>query len=218
MDLQIGGVSKCKVDYQGAVTATGVISSGSGISVTAGTITQVSSHVGILFDATFTGTYNQTGTSQQTASVQIKPVYNQPSATSVANTDFLVNRTETSYGTTPGKQRLLDLGTGGGSFVSKFNVDNKGHNNVNGTAPSLTSCGSSPTIQSGSNDHVGTFTIGSTGTGCVATFGTAYANTPTCVISSRTVANLTSYSPSTTAITIVGAAGVYDYNCSGLNE
>jgi len=51
------------------------------------------------------------------AAVRVNPTYN-IAGTSVANTDLLVNRTETSLGTTPGTQLLLDLQIGGVSKVS----------------------------------------------------------------------------------------------------
>lgn len=56
------------------------------------------------------------------ASVRVNPTYN-VSGTGVANTDFLVNRTETSLGTSPGTQNLLDLQVGGSS---KLRVDRAG--------------------------------------------------------------------------------------------
>jgi hypothetical protein len=56
------------------------------------------------------------------ASVRVNPTYN-VGGTGVANTDLLVNRTETSLGTSPGTQLLLDLQVGGSS---KFRVDTSG--------------------------------------------------------------------------------------------
>lgn len=85
--------------------------------------TSTTAHAGVLTDSTFTSSWIQTGTSQQTKAFQILPTYNQPSATSVANTDLLVNRTQTNLGTTPGAQKLIDLQV---ATATKFSVDNVG--------------------------------------------------------------------------------------------
>jgi hypothetical protein len=81
--------------------------------------------------------------------------------------------------------------------------------------PSLTTCGTAPVLQTGSNDHTGTFTIGAAGTGCILTFGTAYTNVPACVVGGA--AAITS-STSNTALTVTAVAGIYSYICNGLNE
>ena len=75
---------------------------------------------------TGTGTYasfgnvTHTGTSGSVVSFAITPTYNQASGTA-ANTDCLVNRTETAVGS--GTQNLLDLQVGG---TSRFAVRNTG--------------------------------------------------------------------------------------------
>lgn len=86
-----------------------------------------------------------------------------------------------------------------------------GHEIALGTAPALTSCGSgSPTTNTQANDHKGTITEGTTATGCIATFHTAYATAPDCVVTSPSGAVLTSYSTSTTALTLVNASATGD--------
>jgi hypothetical protein len=90
-----------------------------------------------------------------------------------------------------------------------------GHWSANGTAPALTNCGTSPTIESGSNDHVGIFTIGSTGTGCTITFAVAYTNAPACVVSGGSAST---HTQTNAALTVVAIPGVYNYNCTGLNQ
>lgn len=64
------------------------------------------------------GTFSNT--SGDSAAVKIMPTYNQASGTA-ANTDLLINRTETAVGS--GVQRLLDAQVGG---ASKFSVSNLG--------------------------------------------------------------------------------------------
>ncbi len=92
-----------------------------------------------------------------------------------------------------------------------------GHWTIRGadSYPALTSCGTSPTLATGSSDYAGTFTIGATGTGCVATFGTAYQHAPSCTVGG---ANSATWSTSNTALTITAAPGTYFYQCIGLNE
>lgn len=63
---------------------------------------------------------------------EISPVYNHASGTSVANTDLLINRTETSLGTTPGNQRLIDAQV---ASISKFYIDNTGAVSIGAGTP-----------------------------------------------------------------------------------
>ena len=85
-----------------------------------------------------------------------------------------------------------------------------------GSAPALTSCGTSPAI-SGS-DLAGTVTIGTGApTGCVITFNVAYTSAPHCTVTWRATALLSqSYAVSNTAITLTQTAtssDVVDYIC-----
>lgn len=85
------------------------------------------------------------------------------------------------------------------------------------TAPALTSCGGGTPAISG-NDYAGTVTVGTTATGCVVTFNTAYAVAPTCVVTSRTAPGTTTpaYTVSASAITLTQASGssnLWDYIC-----
>ena len=68
----------------------------------------------------FKNSLSTTGTSGTFYSFSILPFYNQPSGTA-ANTDLLINRTQTAVGS--GQQNLIDAQVGG---VSKFRVDNTG--------------------------------------------------------------------------------------------
>lgn len=90
-----------------------------------------------------------------------------------------------------------------------------------GTVPVLSSCGSSPSLSTGSDNFAGTITAGSTSTGCTLTFASGgFTNTPTCVISnqSMSVANALTYTVSTTALTLsetgLGTSKI-DYICIG---
>lgn len=70
-----------------------------------------------------------------------------------------------------------------------------------GTAPALTSCGTTPAIIG--TDVAGTVTMGTTATGCVITFNVAYIAAPHCLVTwIATPLASQSYATSTTAITL----------------
>lgn len=129
------------------------------------------------------GSIASTATSGPNVIVNIAPTYNQTSGTA-ANTDLLINRTQTAVGS--GTQLLIDAQVGG---VSQFSVTNTGSlttssvtassqvnvgatglkfNNVlsiSGTAPTVTSAGTSPSV---SGTNTGAFRV-NVGTGGAAT-------------------------------------------------
>lgn len=119
------------VTNAGAVTVAGTITA-NGLNVASGGIINASSFtssgMSLLTNSTSTanangitlgnGTWSQT--SGTNAVVRITPTYNQASGTA-ANTDFLINRTQTAVGS--GAQNLIDAQV---STVSKFKVDNTG--------------------------------------------------------------------------------------------
>lgn len=76
---------------------------------------------------------------------------------------------------------------GGLGFTSTVNgvysetLDTAGHLRGTGVAPTLSSCGTSPSISG--TDIAGTVTMGTgTPTACTITFSTAYASAPNCVV------------------------------------
>lgn len=85
--------------------------------------------------------------------------------------------------------------------------------------PALSSCGTgSPAIAG--TDIAGRITVGTSATGCTATFSTAWTATPSCVVVSQTAYATTTpaYTVSTTAITITQTStsgNIYNYICSG---
>jgi hypothetical protein len=85
-----------------------------------------------------------------------------------------------------------------------------------GSAPALTSCGTSPTIEG--SDLSGTVTMGTgSPTGCVITFNAAYANAPRCSVTWRVNIASMQYAVSTTAITLTQtgtSSNVVDYICT----
>jgi hypothetical protein len=80
-----------------------------------------------------------------------------------------------------------------------------GHQDVTGTAPTLTSCGTSPSIVG--SDIAGQVTMGTgTPTGCTITFASAYTAAPLCNVSWLTNITSMQFTVSTTAITITQTA------------
>jgi hypothetical protein len=85
-----------------------------------------------------------------------------------------------------------------------------------GTIPTLSSCGTSPTITQGSTDNAGEITEGSIATGCTITFAAAKTNAPFCTVTEQS-GLAASYTISTSAITITNIGALsstkLDYHC-----
>ncbi len=133
---------------------------------------------------------------------------------------------------TPYTPILFNTNSGNSSSALAINGDNVGIGTTSpgklltvagnadfGTGtPTLSSCGTSPSLDSGSNDMRGEIVVGTSATGCTLTFSAAKTNTPFCIVASET-SGLTSpgWTESTTAITITGvtAGDDYAYMCMG---
>lgn len=109
--------------------------------------------------------------------------------------------------------------TGSFGVDTSNNVYFPAHVLGSGTAPVVSSCGTTPSILG--TDIAGQVTEGSTVAVCTVTFNTAYLAKPWCVVTAQT-ANTTSpisYIPYTTGIYVshsAQAAGqVWNYFCSG---
>lgn len=91
----------------------------------------------------------------------------------------------------------------------------------NGSLPVLSACGTTPTLATGSTDLSGTVTMGSTATGCVITFGTAYTTAPSCVVTWRaTPLASQSYVVAAGTITTTQTSttnNILDYTCTAKN-
>ena len=85
-----------------------------------------------------------------------------------------------------------------------------------GIAPTLTSCGTSPSITG--NNQTGTVTLGTgSPTGCTIAFTTSYVATPRCVVSWRANLAATGYTPSASALVLTQtgtSSSVVDYFCA----
>lgn len=100
------------------------------------------------------------------------------------------------------------------TFQSRVTIQNKLVSN--GNVPVLSSCGTGPTVLTGSTDTAGTFTIGSGATACTITFTSAFPVAPTCIVQAS-AQPVPTYTTSTTAISLtVGVASTtYNYICVG---
>lgn len=91
-----------------------------------------------------------------------------------------------------------------------------GHISVVGaTAPTLSSCGSTPSPTIHGSDIIGKFTTGGTATSCTLTFAATYTNAPACVVTTEGGATQPTYTISATAITFTVdiAQTTYNYVC-----
>lgn len=162
-------------------------------------------------DVAQSGTYNATGVDRLVYGVKVTSTASRSAgANSVYNYSY--------WGSASGGQfnyaaylEAGDLQVGGTLGTGASHIV-EGH----GTAPALTSCGTSPTITG--SDVAGTVTEGTIATGCTITFYSAYANAPTCTITSESSLGFT-YTTSTTAITITNVGALsstkVDYHCIG---
>lgn len=133
IEAKVGGVTKFAVRDNGAITSPSIVAMGAtsyfsivnSPRVNAGDgastlMLQDSKNFSAADNAVEMVNSTFSNTSGASAAVAIIPTYNQTSGTA-ANTDLLINRTETAVGS--GTQNLIDLQVGG---LSKFAVDNTG--------------------------------------------------------------------------------------------
>lgn len=132
------------------------------------------------------------------------------------NNQFTVNTA--SIATSP-TASILALASSTGTTL--FSFDGNGHHGYGGTAPVLSSCGTSPSLSSDATDDSGTITVGSvSATACTLTFAAVRTNSPHCNITnqSMSVVNAMTYTESTTnfVVSMTGLTGdKLDYNCTG---
>jgi hypothetical protein len=91
---------------------------------------------------------------------------------------------------------------------------------TSGGTPSVSSCGTSPTLASGSTDTAGIINVGSgVVTSCTLTFSTAMSSAPSCVVSTSLATVVAGISTTTSAATIalsvsLGSGNIH-YHCLG---
>lgn len=143
--------------------------------------------------------------------------------TSTAGYNILrINPTISSVGS--GVKRMLSIESGSNTLLS---VNNVGHVNVDDAVtasfPVISTCGGTPVLVAGSNDHAGKVTIGTGATtACTVTFGTAYANTPSCIVMPGSAVTLYLSAESSSAFTVTSSGDMtgttINYHCIGVNE
>ena len=110
-----------------------------------------------------------------------------------------------------------NVGIGTSTLASDSRVEVAGHLNFEGTAPTVSACGASPSIVG--TDNAGKVTTGSGIVSCTLTFATAWANAPACVMNDETVANLLTGASTTTTLVISSGSDigsdVISYICIG---
>jgi hypothetical protein len=114
-----------------------------------------------------------------------------------AATNLSLDGNLTVGGTTVLTGAITNTGAVTNSGATNLNA----HVNTGATPPVLTSCGTTPAITG--SDTAGIVTMGTSATGCIITFATAYTGTPYCVVSwIATPLASQSYVTSSTAITL----------------
>lgn len=113
---------------------------------------------------------------------------------------------------------VQDAGLGFTTIVNgNFNLtmDTAGHLRNVGSAPVLSSCGTSPAISG--TDIAGTVTMGTASpTGCTITFATTYGSAPDCTVTWQSQITSRAYAISATAITLTQTAtssNLVNYDC-----
>ena len=131
IDAQVGGVSKFNVTNIGSVNMSGTLyaynlAPSGDLYLTKGTTVNIIPEIDAGTASTeiqIVPVASKTPASGTETIFAITPIYNEATGTA-ANTDLLINRTETAVGS--GAQKLISAGTGGGSYVEKFAVSNTG--------------------------------------------------------------------------------------------
>lgn len=99
-----------------------------------------------------------------------------------------------------------------------FMVDQAGWVHYGGGTPTLSSCGTAPTLDGNSTDQSGSVTFGATASGCTITFSSPAPSKPHCIVSTEAVSLVNAYTvtESATALTITQASSggvTFDYFC-----
>jgi hypothetical protein len=93
-----------------------------------------------------------------------------------------------------------------------------------GPPTTIGTCGSSPSLATGSNDTVGEGTVGSSSSNsCKVSFANTHSVAPFCLLSNQAGEPALSYSITTSALTVTAASGLdgtkFDYHCfAGVNS
>lgn len=98
--------------------------------------------------------------------------------------------------------RLVFGTASSGTKADKMKIEPKGQVSNGGTAPTIGTCGSSPSIVGNDNTFRATIGTGGIATACTITFAATWANAPICQCSDETTAVSLQPQPTTTALVI----------------
>lgn len=112
----------------------------------------------------------------------------------------------------------------GTASTTVYRIDKFGHRITGGTAPTVSSCGTSPSVVG--NDNAGKITIGTSigvDTSCTVTFNNAWPNAPACIVNNETSALTARYVDDATSVsamtinvnTAFADSDVISYQCIG---
>lgn len=144
----------------------------------------------------------------------------------VITTDSHVDYIQANGGTTgnPGTATISGVGSDSNVYLKLLakgtgTVQIASHKSYLGTAPAVSSCGTSPSIDANATDNSGTVTVGTVAAAsCTVTFNVAYTNFVHCRVTSQSTIASFAYSYTKTAITVAGTSLVgdlFDYECDG---
>lgn len=98
-------------------------------------------------------------------------------------------------------------------------ISTSGQISYGGLKPTISGCGTTPTLALNITNEGGTVTPGATATGCTVTFVPAYKNTPNCIVAEQTMSlvNALSYTVSAQAIVVSQTAfsSAFTWLCKG---
>lgn len=196
-----------------SVNSSGVLQNSTGVDISSsqatGTDTIAHAAIGIRLANT---AITASGSSLTNTATGIE-IRNNITATGTGATAYAINSLSTAQSVFAGSLTAASLTTGGNLSVS-------GKPLFGGTSPTLSGCGTSPSIVG--NDKVGRITVGTGGiaTSCTVTFNTAWTNAPICMANNETTILLAQASATTTVLTITSAVAftasdTIGYHCLG---
>jgi hypothetical protein len=117
------------------------------------------------------------------------------------------------YDTTLSRWRVIG-GSGAYSADTLVLTTTWGHQAIFGTAPTPTTCGTSPVVTG--TDRKGVIATGAGATACTVTFSRTYTGTVSCTIVPQTKASNLDFNVSATAINMTSVSGsvTYQYDCA----
>lgn len=161
-----------------------------GTNATYGLFVQGAHQTGIALEGTYSGAPESFGAATSPSACggtgELIQLYGNPSTRAASDYSIGINFGYLTLCTATGGLQISG-GAGGttllGQFDSSGNLQFLGHAWSNGSAPSLSSCGTgSPSLSTGANDTHGTITEGTAATGCTLTFATARTNNADCIV------------------------------------